>query len=373
MTYRVVTFIKNGKFMKDNSSPVVIMLCTAARGGMRTVVESYDRDGLFDKWNVRLLYTHDEGSVLKRLWMFLRSMLAFLYLLVFKNVRMVHVHSAMRGSFWRKNFFSAVARFFSIPVLLHLHGSEMEKFYYSQSGFFRRRISAVFLKADMVIVLSKSWKGFILKISPKANVEIVHNYVVPPTEVADIESGNPKIKLLFLGLIGERKGVYDLIRAIPKVVAKHPNLEMLIGGNGELEKARLLVEQLSLGSHVTFLGWVNGEQKLNYIRDADVYILPSHNEGLPMSILEAMSFGKPIVSTHVGGIPELVRNHKDGILIEAGNVEEIADALITLCQSPGMRLEYGDSARTRVIKDFSDKTIIPQLNDIYESIGKKGK
>jgi len=358
---------------KDEKESTVIMLCTAARGGMRTVIESYERDGLFKKWNVKLIFTHDEGSIAKRVWMFTKAIIEFIYCVTFLNVKMVHVHSAMRGSFWRKNFFSSIARFFSIPVLLHLHGSEMEKFYYSQSDFFRRKISTVFLKADMVIVLSRSWKDFILKISPKANVEIVHNYVVPPTEVAVVESGKEKIKILFLGLIGERKGVYDLIKAIPIVVAKYPDLEMMIGGNGELEKAQLLVEQLSLGQYVTFLGWVNGEQKLNYIRDADVYILPSHNEGLPMSILEAMSFGKPIVSTHVGGIPELVRNHKDGILIEAGNIQEIADALITLCQSPEIRLEYGNNARTRVINDFSDKTIIPQLNDIYESVGRKGE
>ena len=96
--------------MNNDTKPISIMLCTAARGGMRTVVESYDNDGLFDKWNTRLIYTHDDGGWLKKILIFIRALLIFCYLISLKKVLFVHVHSAMRGSFWRKNVFSGICR-----------------------------------------------------------------------------------------------------------------------------------------------------------------------------------------------------------------------------------------------------------------------
>lgn len=354
--------------MKNKKKPVVIMLCTAARGGMKTVVESYERDGLFAKWNVRLIYTHEEGSVVKRLWMFTKAIIEFIYCVVFLNVKMVHVHSAMRGSFWRKNIFSSIARLFYIPVLLHLHGSEMEKFYNEQSITVKKIIAKIFSKANVVIVLSESWKEFILKISPKTNVEIIHNYVVLPEKGVLNYQKPDKVRILFLGLIGHRKGVFDLINAMHIVIKQFDNFELFIGGNGDIESAQTLVKKLNLERHVQFLGWVNGSTKIEQLQSCDIYTLPSHNEGLPMSILEAMSYAKPIISTYVGGIPELVREKKDGLLFEAGNINKLAEAIVELCEAENKRLEYGANGRNRVESGFSEKVIIPQIDVIYKGL-----
>ncbi len=357
--------------MVQQGKPIVIMLCTAARGGMRTVVESYEHDGLFKKWNVQLVHTHDEGSVLKRLIFFAKALVKFIYLVVFKKIAFIHNHSAMRGSFWRKNVFSTLARMRGIPVILHLHGSEMESFYNSQSEAGKSRISSVLEKANAVVVLSKSWEDFVLKIAPQSHVHIIHNYVAVPDARLLEATGETKerheaVKILFLGLIGRRKGVFDLIEAVKVLQEKCLGFHLYIGGNGEEKKAQNLVTKLNLGQSITFLGWVSGEQKNEYLSKTDIYILPSYNEGLPMSLLEAMSWQKPVVSTQVGGIPELVRPSKDGLLVEAGDVDAIAEALECLIVDEKFRLACGVNARNRVINGFSKEVIIPEIERLYK-------
>lgn len=362
--------------MKVENEQIVIMLCTAARGGMRTVVESYERDGLFKKWNIRLVHTHDEGSVLKRLKIFTQALIRFVYLILFKKVALIHNHSAMRGSFWRKNVFSTLARMRGIPVILHLHGSEMEKFYYSQTQWGKNRIISVLNKADTVMVLSKSWREFVLKIAPEARVQIVYNYVSPPLRIQQqtVPASDDIVNILFLGLIGKRKGVYDLVNAVKKIkLDGYQEFKLLIGGNGEVEQLQQLILDNDLKNEIIYLGWVSGEAKEEYLRSCDVFILPSYNEGLPMSLLEAMSWGKPVISTRVGGIPELIRDNQDGRIVDAGSVDQISSTLIELIESEDKRRQFGQSARERIEEKFSDKVILPQIDDLYQRIGRGRK
>lgn len=353
--------------MINKNKPISIMLCTAARGGMRTVVESYKKEGMFDKWNTKLIFTHNEGSLVTKIYFFLKAVIYFSYLIFFKKVCFIHNHSAMRGSFWRKNIFSSLARLAKIPVILHLHGSEMQSFYYSQSKKGKTRISNILTKADKVIVLSESWQEFISCIAPNAKIEVIYNYVRLPDYVSN-RLENKEIKILFLGLIGKRKGIYDLIESAERLSKQTKHFKIMIGGNGEVEVAKKLVEDKKLTDKIIFLGWLSGDKKLEYLADADIFILPSYNEGLPMSLLEAMSWKLPVISTKVGGIPELVRDGLDGLLFEAGEIDIMTEYMYQLITEKEEREKLGSSARKRVKNMFSNEIIIPQLNAVYELI-----
>lgn len=352
------------KSQKDN----VIMLCTAGRGGMRTVVESYRDDGLFDKWNVKLIFTHDDGSVMTKLFMFIKALLIFVYYLLFTRVALIHNHSAMKGSFWRKNVFSFLARLRGIPVLLHLHGSEMEKFYKNESAGGKRMISSILTKADAVIVLSKSWSEFIGEVAPRANVEVVYNYVRLPDKSA-VSLNDGVVRILFLGLLGKRKGIYDLIEVAKRLKEKNKKIEFWIGGNGEVNQVQKLIDQYQIGECFKLLGWVDKGSKEQYLSKADVYILPSYNEGLPMSVLEAMSWQIPVISTNVGGIPELIREEVDGFIVEPGNIDQIELSLTKLIDSESLRNDMGKNSKERIRDVFSDEVILPKLDSLYQKVG----
>lgn len=344
------------------------MICTAARGGMLSVVEGYRNDGIFDRWNVLLISPHVEAGLLKRLITAAGAMFRFVGLLIGRKVGLVHCHAAMRGSFWRKSMFALLARAAGVPVIFHLHGSEMKTFVRQQPTVVQNLISWVLAQQSVVVVLSQSWADYVRSISPKARVQILPNYVAMPELDSVGAKSAGKVKLLFLGLVGSRKGVYDLLPAFQRACATCGDLELTIGGNGEVDRAQELARELGISNRVHFAGWVSGDDKVRLLREADIYVLPSYNEGLPVSILEAMSWGVPVISTRVGGIPELISHEQDGMLIDAGDREALTDAILRLSQNASVRHAMGQAARNRVAGGFSRAVIVPQLEGIYREL-----
>ncbi|MBN8507445.1 MAG: glycosyltransferase family 4 protein [Burkholderiales bacterium] len=344
----------------------VVMLCTAARGGMRAVVEGYRDDGVFAQHRVRWIVTHDEGSLPRRLRLAASAWLALLALLLRRRVALVHSHMAMRGSFWRKSLFNATARAFGVPVLAHLHGSEFRQFHAALSPRLQRRVAKEFEACAGVLVLSEAWAAFVRGVAPRATVTVLPNYVRLPALPADAGAApDGGVTGLFLGVIGKRKGVYDLLPALAQALRQVPGLRLLIGGNGEVERARARSAELGIDRRVEFLGWVSGGRKAELLSSAQFYVLPSHNEGLPMSLLEAMAHGLPVISTRVGGIPELVRDGIDGLLVEPGDVRALTDALVRVGSDDAWRAAAGRSGRERVAEAFSDQVVLPRLASAY--------
>ncbi len=344
-----------------------VMVCTQARGGMRSVVEAYQRDGLFDRWQFRWLWTHCEGGWLIKLITAASAYFQMIYLILRGKVSFMHVHAAMRGSFWRKNLFITTARLLGVPSILHLHGSEMKTFYQALPNSGKRLVKWALENTDVVLVLSESWKTFILGAAEKANVIVINNYVTMPTGASKKKSEDD-FNVLFLGILGERKGVFDLLKAWPEVLKKSPTAKLLIGGNGEIEKSKQLAASLGISHAVEFLGWVDEVEKQSFLELAHVFVLPSYNEGLPMSVLEAMSYEVPVVTTTVGGIPELIQNGENGILIEPGDQSALSSALIKLGLDDRYRNAIAKAGKKRVKESFSDQTVIPQLEHVYAKI-----
>lgn len=354
--------------MNQNTIKKPLMVCTQARGGMRSVVEAYERDGVFERWQFQWLWTHCEGPALKKLTKGLSAYFNMLNLLIRAKVSFLHLHSAMRGSFWRKSFFMMTARLFGVPCIFHLHGSEMKTFYNGLPAIGQWLVKCSLEKADAVIVLSQSWQDFIFKAAPKAKIHIINNYVsLPQLDVKNANS-NATFDVLFLGILGHRKGIYDLLASWTEVLAAVPNARLLIGGNGEVEQATAMAEKLGISDSVVFLGWVDQHQKAELLSTADSFVLPSYNEGLPMSVLEAMSYKVPVVTTNVGGIPELIDNDINGLMIEPGDQAALSNALIKLGGDLGFRTAIANTGFNTIEASFSDKVILPKLEKIYQNI-----
>jgi glycosyltransferase involved in cell wall biosynthesis len=340
------------------------MLSSSGRGGILSVIKGYQWDGLFKRWNIQLVFSHEEGSLLNRLN---RAAIGFFHVVVLTvtgRIALLHCHVAMYGSFWRKLLFAVFVRFFGVPVILHLHSGRTKVFYDTLPRFAQRLISRQLSVAEAVIVLSESWRSFVLGIAPKAHVIVMPNYVEIPQKPA-IPNYEAQVKLLFLGLIGENKGIYDLLSAFAAAIKNEPRLFLRIGGNGEVEKARICVHELGLAAHVEFLGWVDGETKNELLSDTDIFVLPSYNEGLPVSVLEAMSWGIPVITTPVGGIPELIEDQVNGFLVPPGDISALQQLLECLAQHPARRRQAGLAGRITVQKQYSKEAVLPKLEALY--------
>ena len=339
------------------------MIWNAARGGMRSVVEAYQRDGFIEKEGVRLIASYKDGSFLNRQWLLVKALAEYVGVLATSKIELVHIHASMRGSFWRKGLFASLARLRGIPVILHLHGSEMKVFYQGLPAFLQRRVRSHLEKATRVVVLSESWREFVSSIAPAANITVVPNYVVLPPLPAQGDRAPQDI--LFLGAVGQRKGVFDLIPAFAEIADAYPGARLIIGGNGETEAAGKLIAERGLEDRVVLAGWVSGDAKEELVKSSSIYVLPSYNEGLPMSVLEAMAAGLAVVTTKVGGIPELMTDGVDGLLVDAGDRDALAKALAKLLDDTALRARLAQAGRERVDDLYSDTAVLPMLHRIY--------
>jgi glycosyltransferase involved in cell wall biosynthesis len=223
-----------------------------------------------------------------------------------------------------------------------------------------------------VIALSENWRGYLARIVPAARIVVVPNMVDGAAVQAGIEaSGQARSPngILFLGEIGKRKGIYDLVCVLAQVAAAHPAAHLVAGGSGELDEVRRLARDLGVEASLELPGWVAGEEKLRRLAEASVYVLPSYNENLPVSILEAMAAGLPVVSTRVGGIPDAVRHGVDGFLVEPGAKEDLAEHVLRLLHDPGLRERMGASGRRRALEQFAPAAVLAPLEQIYAAIG----
>ena len=142
----------------------------------------------------------------------------------------------------------------------------------------------------------------------------------------------------------------------------------MLPGDGEIDEVKALIEQRGLQEVIEVPGWVSGAAQDALWNRTDVYTLPSYNEGLPGSVLEAMSAGLPCVSTPVGGIPEAVRDGETGYLVEPGDVDGLAQALATLVADETLRLRMGEAGLALLESKFDIDKIVDQVGMLQEHL-----
>lgn len=334
------------------------------RGGVGAVLDTYSR--YFT--NFRFICTHKSISVFGRIFLFLGSLFKLTFRLILeRNVRIIHIHGASYGSFYRKFIVFLIGKTFCKKIIYHIHGGEYDFFFTRSGAITKKMVRYMIENSDCIITLSESWRIFLDSCFKIHNLHIVQNIIEP-------QEGHNKIKradlvrFLFLGRIGDRKGIYDLLDVIQKKRTKYMNkIELNIAGDGEYEVLQDWISKYRLSGMVKYFGWVKGDEKKELIKESDIFILPSHNEGLPVSILECMAFNKPIISTKVGGIPEVVKDHVNGILISPGNLEELENAIDFFLSNPELIEQYGN-ASLEIVKDYFPSSVIPKLNKIYSTL-----
>jgi len=349
----------------------ILMLGTRydTMGGISAVVNVYRAAGLFERFRIQYLTTHCDGNALNKLVIFGRAVATFMSLLLTGRIGLMHVHMSSRASFWRKCVFMLPAFVFRIPTIIHLHGSEFVVFYEQECGGLAKRfVRFVFNTASHIVVLSSAWQEWVQGICSNPNVEAVYNPVLVPEQPTQWSSRSDA-DVLFLGRLGKRKGSYDLVEAAARLRAANNEFRLLMGGDGELENISARAESLGMANSVKLLGWVRGNDKEQYLSSARIYVLPSYHEGLPMSVLEAMAAGLPVVSTTIGGIPEAVADGVEGFLVQPGDVSMLADRLKRLLDDDELASRMGAAARNKVITTFSTTAVLPRVERIYKDLG----
>jgi len=252
----------------------------------------------------------------------------------------VHINVASYGSTYRKLLVARLARLLGVPYVLHLHGADYRRFWSDQRPWLHQRIRRMFANAGRVVVLGRVWRDFIVGMVPEARekVSILPNATARPA--LQHRGGGKDSHILFLGRLGERKGVPQLGEALARMLTI-PNWRATIAGDGEVEVTRRRVAELGLDDRVSLPGWLNAERVASLIAEADILVLPSFEENLPISVIEGMASGLAVVATPVGAVEDIVTEGETGLLVPPGDVEALAGAMTRLVTDPDLRRKLG--------------------------------
>jgi glycosyltransferase involved in cell wall biosynthesis len=337
------------------------------RGGVVAAVSVLRDAGLFERERVAYVATHADGS---RALKARRALAGFCHTTttcLFRRPAIVHAHSASRASFMRKSLLLLIARRAGCKTIFHLHGGGFRQFADQESGTLMRRwIRHTLERSSRVIALSDGWADYLRGFAPRARVAVLPNSVPLPA-LPDPALREPG-RILFLGRAEAAKGIDELLEATARLAPRLPGLRLAIGGEGDLARLRRRAADLGIAGRVELLGWVGQEARDAELARASVFCLPSHAEGLPMSMLEAMAAARAVVVSRVGGIPETIRDHDNGLLVPPRDVPALAAALAQVLEDGALRERLARRARATIEQRYSLDVVGEQLASLYHEL-----
>jgi len=336
------------------------------KGGIEMVLMSYSQTIP----DFQFLSSWKQTSKIKVIFHFIKQLPKIFYKLwKDKEIEIVHLHGSYKGSLIRKLILLFLIKtLFRKKIIYHSHGSQFEKIYESAGSCNKFIMHELIEHSDSIICLSVSWKRFFETNFNCKSIYVLKNIINKPIIISKKNSKRNVIKFLFLGILGERKGIFDLLNVIIKYrYIFESKIEIHIGGNGETEKVQNIIKTNHLEPIIIFHGWVSGIKKIELLNDSDVFILPSYNEGLPIAILEAMSYGMPIISTNVGGIPEVIETGVNGFLVNPGNLKELKKAIHFFMTNVQYIDSFGEISKFKSLQFFPEN-VLNDLNIIYTDL-----
>lgn len=344
-----------------NKYTLIIGPAPKTRGGITAVIKAYQNSTLWNNWNCIWIHTFIDKTPIHKILIFLGGIMKFFIFL--PKSKIIHIHFSEPTSALRKNFFLNTAIFFRKKTILHFHSfSPKTTIYGPQKALYNK----MFSKADLIIALSSYWKEHINNLVHEANkIQILYNPC--PKTHKDLGLEKQKI-ILFAGTLNERKGYKDLISAFSFIAEKFPDWKIVFAGNGDIEKGKEMADKLGVISQTDFRGWVSGNDKELLFNNSAIFCLPSYAEGFPMAVLDAWAYGLPVITTPVGGLPDILKHGENALIFEPGDIECLSKNLEELINNKALRKKLSEGSLKLSEYEFNITNITKQLDSIYSGL-----
>ncbi|MFH0824230.1 MAG: glycosyltransferase family 4 protein, partial [Pseudomonadota bacterium] len=306
--------------------------------------------------------------------------LLFGYHLLRRRYALVHIHAA-GSAFFRNAVYALIARLCLTKVLFHLHGTDWDSFYADVSPMRKSLIEAGLASANRIVVLYSRWAEEIRRLGTGTEVTVVRNFVhdsslddssLVEAERRDLGLGPEDFVTLMVGSVGFRKGVFDILKAVPIAASRDSGVCFVLAGGeeepGEMAQIKSIIKTEKLDRWVRVLGEVERARVPGLLGLAGAFALPSYQEGMPISIIEALRAGVPVISSPVGGIPDMIEDGVSGILIPPGRPDLIAEAVLSLKHNAGLRAALAQGGRRAFEDKFEFSKGIDVLRGLYLSL-----
>jgi len=319
------------------------------------------------RWQ-RIAYLGGIPANLRNSWLAWLQLPFFLCSFLFSTLRacrdcdLIHAYWILAG------FVGSWATLFRrLPVVLTVQGSDINASF--DNAVLRRFRSLVIQRVDRVIAVSRPLAERVKLLgATEENVQVIPNGV-DPAIFSNGSAAHFGYQLLWVGRMSSEKGVEYLVQAMGEVVTRYPQARLTLVGDGPCRaQIEQLIAEMRLEKHVTIAGMVHHDEVPEYHRGADLFVLPSLSEGLPLALVEAMSAGKPVVATSVGGIPDVLVDHGDfanGRLVPVGDSRALAIAIGEIFDNPQAARMMGKQARLFAESRLSWSRLAEQTVSLY--------
>jgi glycosyltransferase involved in cell wall biosynthesis len=336
-------------------------------GGMASVIRTLMSSSLADRYAMDALPTWRWEPSRRRHLLFPWALTRLVLWCLRPGPRVAHVHAAVRGSIYRKAVVVAVVRALGRPAILHMHaGAGDVAAFDARLGRLRRVLlgSALGL-ASRVISVSAAGAEEVERRFGVQGVLVVPNVAPVVRESAARGAGDAPVVLYLGGFEDRAKGGALLVDALPALLSADRRVHVELAGPGAPPPA--LRDLIALEPRVRWRGWLDRDQLAAAYSTADMVVLPSLSEGMPVALLEAMAYGRAIVATRVGGIPEVLTDGVDARLVDPGDPSALAAALASLAGNEGARRRLGSLVRSRAA-ELSEGQICAPLAQLYDQL-----
>jgi glycosyltransferase involved in cell wall biosynthesis len=307
------------------------------------------------------------------------NMIRFPFVLIFKNPNIIHIGGTSYFMFWEKSFYILISKLFRKKVLLHFLGA-LDQYYNSAGNTEKKYIRFILKKTDKLALLSDKVKVVVKQFVPEEKLIVIRSSVdISKFFESDVKMdfyNNQFTDFLFLGGADpKRKGLDVIVRAIPLVLKENPNVRFIFTGNKIINASieELIKQENRYISNLIYLGWVDENDKYSVYRSVNAFLLPSFNEGLPYTIIEAIAAKLPVIATPVGGIPEVIQNGVNGFLIDFDDHVALSERILEICINKELSNTIAQNNYEKAESDYSLITVFNQLEAIYTAFSIKKK
>ena len=349
------------------------------RGGVASVLrELRAAQSLFSENSIQIEFFETRGfkGWKNKLLFFLADIPRFSWRVV-NGINLVHLHVSPRGSMLRKWILYKVARCFRIATIFHWHSDNLALSVDHANPLLKRSFRKFIEASDEAIGVSTEIAGDIRALRKTATVRVIGNSALNAERIARCgparfiseRANDPYIA--FSGRFVDEKGIADLFAAVAILKNKARPVRLKLAGTGETYKWRRLAHDIGIEDCISFSGWLQDVEFMDFYRNAWMFCLPSHREPFGIATLEAMLCGLAVVGTKSGGFLDLVKHGQTGYLVDPRNAEQLAMAIEAVMDDPELSWKMGEAGRQYGLERYSFKRVCEDYIKCYRELQRR--
>jgi glycosyltransferase involved in cell wall biosynthesis len=280
-----------------------------------------------------------------------------------------HVNMAHAGSTIRKVIVCRLLSMMRVPYLLHLHANNYDTYFRAQPAWGKAMIRRAFHDADRIVVLGTTWREVVVDEigADPGKVVIIRNGAPDPGAPAPIRQATSPL-IVFLGDLQPWKGLGELIQALALKELRDQPWKLVCAGRGRQALYQEEAQLVGIADRISFTGWLPRDGVQRLLQNASILALPSHMEGLSVTLVEALAHGIPVVATAVGAHPDILRDHENALLVNVRDRLSLAQGLLRLLSDRDLAEKVGRGGRMLFEECLEISRVEAHFHDIYEDL-----